>query len=738
MSNPLSSLSSRAGHLPVLPNTTTKLPAQAKAGGLHGHAGASGDLRPMAKSVRTRGHADSMNMAPRTGLSLQRPQASQMGPEAGQLPVPSALLRSVASGASHAGPATAPPPQHAAVKKNLPSFVEAFNGRGGMDRTFEPQHFVDAMGGLSKGTRLEGRVAEEMARNPDWGKQMQQRWNTLRSSVADARDDGNTQVPSLQEMVAKRPKLFVRFMLTGEVNAKVPGQESTFDRLMKPLPQATESGNAPASPATPPQHAPAPLRTQSGNRPQPAAQPRPQPAAHGAENADPNVPRPSPQAAHEKNLQPFLQSFKSGDMNRDFAPKHMLAAMVELARGTDFKDAVSNKMASDPKWGQKMSENWSALRQAVGQARQAGGSSVPSLARIVGDQQGRDDLIRFLATGQGMERLLPQPPAPRPQPRPRPEPQPRPQPQVQAQPRPATQSPARPTAAHDTQALRQAEEIVRRGEPSPPDRRDTDREAAQLAEHYHERPSKLREDEVYASSMGSYKANLATYNQARALLEQARAPQSGPAAPSAAQVAADKARQAELANARTIVAEGRPDYYTMYQEASARVDYHNSHLSMYEPEDQVTESVDFAAIQKDFDQKLARFEKAKGIIDAAARPEPTHAEVRAEARTLAEQAYRAEVSEARETVKRGPVTYNQVLGWAKDAARQNYMIVGSQHLNHEAIARETADINQAFNAAEQLLANPLTNEQVADRIDAQMAKAEQRVRQRPGEAGPGR
>jgi hypothetical protein len=224
----------------------------------------------------------------------------------------------------------------------------------------------------------------------------------------------------------------------------------------------------------------------------------------------------------------------------------------------------------------------------------------------------------------------------------------------------------------------------------------------------------------------------------------------GAPAPARAPTAAERARNAALEGARAIVAEGRPDLGKMYSEAMAQVDLNNRYnqSSLLKSEDRHTESVDFAAIDKDYDRQMARYDKAKGIVDAAAKPAPTpaqaaafKAEVQAEAHVLALRALNAEVSEAKDIVKQGPVSYNQVLGWAQAEADQNYMKVGGHRVDHDAVVRDYDGINKRFKAAEQLLERlkkPLTSEEAEARIDAQMAEAERRVRQGQEGAGQGR
>jgi hypothetical protein len=204
----------------------------------------------------------------------------------------------------------------------------------------------------------------------------------------------------------------------------------------------------------------------------------------------------------------------------------------------------------------------------------------------------------------------------------------------------------------------------------------------------------------------------------------------------------------ELEKARAIVAEGPPDLQKMYSAAMERVE-HNNHITqnstLIEPEDKRMEEVDFKAIDKDYNEKLALYKTAKGVVDAAANPERTQAqaaafraEVRAEAYSMAKQAYHSEVHDARETVKMGPTSYGQMLGRARAAADQNDRMFGSQHLNHDAIVSDYEGINRRFEAAKQFLAKPLTREETATRVNDQMAAAERRVQQRQEGAGPGR
>ncbi len=162
--------------------------------------------------------------------------------------------------------------------------------------------------------------------------------------------------------------------------------------------------HAPPEPAKPARQPLAPLGTHTGNVPQPTV--RLSPATGGKENTGPNVGRTSQHAAARKNMQAFAESFKRGDMNRNFSPKQLVVAMQGLAQGTRFEAAVARQINTNPKWGEQMQGNWTALRKAV-EASQASDPHAPSLEQIVGSPQLRTKLVRFLATGEGMQRLLP-------------------------------------------------------------------------------------------------------------------------------------------------------------------------------------------------------------------------------------------------------------------------------------------------------------------------------------------
>lgn len=426
MPKTLPGLASTARHLfaPSAPKAET--PAQAKSGRSHGLSGLLCGLTSRAKRGSAKVHPEpAMSMAPRADLpsalgrqdsSSQpstRPQVAPQGashrraqlpsqrsvqpnvlaernqtappsaPLAEHLPIPSVLLRPTASGAQNADPNSGPPSQRAVVKANLPAFTKIFEG-GSMDRTLEPKQLVKAMVDLSKGTRSEQDVHQEIASNPKWGQQMQQRWNMLRNSIADARDDGNTQVPSLEHMVAKRPMAFLNFIANGD--------EKSFDKLMRLRPQQQ------ATPVqTPP---PTPTRTSfpQGHVPSPGAGSFPAPEART------HVPP-------KQDVHAFAESYQLGAMDRDFSPKQLVEAMRALTTGTSFEGAFKNQVEAHPQWGQQMQQNWQALRQELEARNKAGDPGVPSLDQIVGNEAGRTNFIKFLATGKRMERLLP----PRPQ-----------------------------------------------------------------------------------------------------------------------------------------------------------------------------------------------------------------------------------------------------------------------------------------------------------------------------------
>jgi hypothetical protein len=192
----------------------------------------------------------------------------------------------------------------------------------------------------------------------------------------------------------------------GVVDAAAPGRSQAGPAVAKPRVEVHES----------PRRQPvAPQGVHAGSRPPPVAATapaaRPRPAASVAQNAKPNAAPMTQHAMLRKNMRPFVESFRSGDMNRDFEPKHLVAAMTKLAEGTRYEEDVAGEMASNPDWGQQMRGNWNALRQAVDNARQEGRSDVRSLEQIVGDGDRRANFVRFLATGHGMNRLLRQPPA---------------------------------------------------------------------------------------------------------------------------------------------------------------------------------------------------------------------------------------------------------------------------------------------------------------------------------------
>lgn len=421
MPKTLSGLASTARHLFAPSTPKGETPAQAKSGRSHGLSGLLCGLTSRAKRGGAKVHPEpAMSMAPRADLPSAlgrqdspsqpstRPQVAPQGashrraqlpsqrsvqpdvlaernqtapplaPLAEHLPTPSALLRPTASGAQNADPNIGRPSSHAALKKNLPSFVERFSA----DRALGPKQLVEALVGLSKGTLFEAAVNQEVGRNPEWGQQMQQRWNLLRNSIADARDGGDTQVPSLQAMVTDRRARFIKFMATGD--------ERSLARLMRPQVPA-------AAVQTPP---PTPTRTSSpqGQVPGPGAGASPAPGACA-------------QLPPKQDVQAFAESYKLGQMDRDFSPKQLVEAMRALTTGTPFEGAFKTKVETNPQWGRKMQQNWQALRQELEARHKAGDPGVPSLNQIVGNEAGRTDFIKFLGTGKHMERLLP----PRPQ-----------------------------------------------------------------------------------------------------------------------------------------------------------------------------------------------------------------------------------------------------------------------------------------------------------------------------------
>lgn len=492
-----------------------------------------------------------------------------LGTHTGNLPQATVRHRPATGGTENVNPNISHPTRHAAVKKNLPAFAESFK-RGRMDRTFEPKQLVEAMVGLSKHTQFEQTVSQEIARNPQWGLQMQQRWNTLRNSLADARDDGQAQVPSLEYIIAKRPASFIRFMGGGD--------ERSFARLMRP-----ERHTAPA---------------QTPVAPQVPAQPRPA-RPHRRDDV-----KAQPRHTEHAVLRPGRNESKPAD-----ARTRLTAALKNL----DQQIAAS-------------------------------------------EQKGKEILGRMFA--------------------------------------PATKGPAVAAATRESYAHK--------------------------AQHIQ---------------------LIAARNQVQAQVQRVG---SGAAA---GQPAGRPKVDAVLERARATVAKGPPDLGSMYSTAIERVERNNDitqNSTLLEPEDKHMEHVDFAAIEKKYAGRLARYNKAKAMVDAADNPERARAQaaafkaaVRAEAYRMAKQAYQSDMHDARDTVKQGPVSYDQVLGWARAAADQNDTAVGSQHLDHDAIVRDHDGINQRFEAARQFLAKPLTREETAARIDAQMAEAERRVRQRQAQAGPG-
>lgn len=169
-------------------------------------------------------------------------ERAPLGVHTGNVPQPAARGRPAPGGAENADPNVGRLSPHAAAKKSMPPLVASFS----TDRPLEPKQLVEAMVNLAKGTIFEGAVSQAIADNPKWGQQMQQRWNTLRLSIAGAKDGGNTQAPSLEEMVARRPASFIKFM--------GGGHEGSFARLMKPIRHSAPAPQAQPS-AAPEVHA---------------------------------------------------------------------------------------------------------------------------------------------------------------------------------------------------------------------------------------------------------------------------------------------------------------------------------------------------------------------------------------------------------------------------------------------------------------------------------------------------
>jgi len=405
--------------------------------------------------------------------------------------------------------------------------------------------------------------------------------------------------------------------------------------------------------ATPHQRPVASSRPQASNKPQPTVRTRP--AVFGAENVNPNITRVTQHSAVKKNMPSFIDSFHRHDMNREFEPQHLVDAMKELARGTPFEADVNQEIDRNPKWGQQMQQNWNVLRQAVDNAKKAGDPDVPSLRQIVANQSGRADLVRFLAIGQDMDKLLP--PRPSVQQAAKPEARPTSHDSVAAQQNQKRTEPlARPGGPRgpDAAALRRAEAVVQRGAPSAPHRSQTDREAEEIAEYHGDESSGVLRKEVFDRRYGEYQEKLAAYDQARALLDRAQPPK--------------------------------------------------THVSVE------------AAPKSERDQaKATAFKEA----------------VRAEARQMAERRYQADRQDAKKIVDRGEPQFDWAVKQANDAADQDSML-RRQPLDYDAIISDYDKMKEYFNEAKQLLEEPLTPERAAVLIDAQMASAEKRVRQRQG------
>lgn len=273
------------------------------------------------------------------------------------------------------------------------------------------------------------------------------RYEGLQQAAAAKKNQGPA--PRRQPAVRPEPRMAenVRPRVNGQENGQggrsrgagpVPGRNTQVQTSSRPLSTSRPAVQSPSPRRDPPPASAktadrpvAPLGLHAGNVPQPAAARRP--VAGGAENANPNIGRPSQQAAARKNLQAFAESFKLGEMNRDFSPKQLVEAMKALTQGTKFEPAFNTQVQTNPQWGQQMQQNWQALRQEV-ETRKAGDPNTPSLEQIVGSQKGRTNFIKFLATGKGMERLLPpKPQAPHTQPAPKAQPDAHPQAALTAQ-----------------------------------------------------------------------------------------------------------------------------------------------------------------------------------------------------------------------------------------------------------------------------------------------------------------
>lgn len=514
----------------------------------------------------------------------------------------------------------------------------------------------------------------------------------------------------------------------------------------------------------------------TGNVRQPAARPRP--AAGGAENADPNVGRLSPHAAVKSSMPTLVENFST---DRPLTPKQLVAAMVNLTKGTDFEGAVSQTIANNPKWGQQMQQRWNTLRLSIADAKDDGNAQVPSLQDMVARRPA--SFVKFMGGGNesSFARLM----KPMPQPAPAQQVQPSAAPAVHAHahsPRPSTRPQTRVDTQQQSQGPQQSPRTGHaagrqgRNERKPADEctrltvtlrsldqqiADSDKKGKEIQHrmfHADTGPERIKATVESYAHRAEHHHLIASWHQVQAQLQRvgngsaAGQPVGGSRHHRVGRVqassAAERARSAELANARSIVAEGPPDLGKMYSVAIERVE-RNNHITqsstMIEAEDKHMEHVDFPAIEKDYSQKLALYKKAKGVVDAAANPERTQAQaaafredVRAEAHSLATQAYHADVREAKDIVRQGPVSYSQVLDWARADARQNYMTVGSQRLDDDAIGRDYDRARERFEAAQQLVNKPLTLEETVARIDAQMAEAERRVRQRQEGAGQGR
>ena len=317
-----------------------------------------------------------------------------------------------AGGTENANPDVSAPARPAAARKNLPAFLESFK-RGDMDRAFEPQQLVEVMLAVSKGTKFEQAVGKEAADNPDWGRQMQQRWNMLRNTVADARDSGDTKMPSLEGMIADRPSHFVKFMTAGN--------EPSLARLLQPQEQAAPV-QKPAAPQVAPEAAPTQPHRRSETRPQ-ASRPghavqRPgssedQPAAgstrfQGTERphrtrVEPQEPRATQPAAAKQEQPCVRQMLRQGDLDRPLEPQQLVEVMVVVSNllagsnGNDFRRPVRDQIANNPDWGLQMQQRWNTLRKAVADASKGGDANVPSLQYMIANRP--THFIKFMGSG---------------------------------------------------------------------------------------------------------------------------------------------------------------------------------------------------------------------------------------------------------------------------------------------------------------------------------------------------